>query len=73
MTAKYIYVKIIGNKELTIDGFKGIVEYSENIIKVKTACGIVAVSGFDLNIKYLSVTAMVIEGAITDISYEDKR
>ena len=65
-------MQLIGSKELTIDGCKGIDEYSENRIRVKTACGIVIVSGFDLNIKYMSVSAMVIEGTIAEIKFDDR-
>ena len=65
-------MQVVGSKELTIDGCKGIVEYSENIIKVKTACGIVIVNGFDLNIRYMSVSAMIIEGAIAEIKFDDR-
>ena len=66
-------IQIIGNRELTLDGFKGIAEYTNNDIKIKTACGIICISGNNLNIKYLSITAVVIEGNISCIEFLDKR
>ena len=66
-------IQLIGSRELTLDGCKGIAEYSDYAIKIKTSCGAVTVSGHCLNIKYLSVNSVVIEGKIRCVEFCDRR
>ena len=66
-------MEICSDKQITIDGCKGISEYSDFTIKIKTANGLVAVSGRYLSIKYLSVSSVVIEGKILNVEFVDWR
>ncbi len=66
-------LQIIGSRELTLDGCKGIAEYSDYAVMIKTACGLISVSGQKLNIKYLSVNSVVIEGKISGIEFIERR
>ncbi len=63
-------VQIIGGKELTLDGCRGILEYSDFSVKIRTTDGAVTISGQNLNIKYISVNSVVIEGGITCVEFE---
>ena len=65
-------LQVVGSRELTIDGCRGIVEYSDYSIKIKTTDGTVMIEGHSLNIKYLSVSSVVIEGRITGIDFLDR-
>lgn len=62
-------MEVCSNREITIDGCRGIAEYNENGVKINTTDGIVAICGRSLNIKYLSVTSVVIAGYITSIEF----
>ena len=66
-------IQLIGSRELTLDGCKGIAEYSDYTIKIKTTCGVVSVSGYCLNIKYLSMSSVVIEGKIQCVEFCGRR
>ena len=66
-------IQLIGSRELTLDGCKGIAEYTDNAIKIKTTCGVISVSGYCLNIKYLSVNSVVIEGKIQCVEFCGRR
>ncbi len=64
-------IQICGRKEVTIDGCKGIVEYLDCEMKVGTNDGYVTVFGTDLNIKYLSINTVVVEGKLQRIEFSD--
>lgn len=64
-------MQICGNREITLDGCKGIVEYSDFEIKIKTLNGGVSIFGRDLNIKYLSVNSVVVEGKIKAVEFAE--
>ncbi len=65
--------EIIGNRQLTVEGCKGIEEYTEVLIKVKTTDGTLAAYGSDLNIKLLSTSAVIVGGVINRVEFEDWR
>lgn len=62
-------MEVCSNREITIDGCRGITEYSEYTIKISTSHGVIAIEGKKLNIKYLSVSSVVIEGIIKGIEF----
>lgn len=62
-------MEICSNREITVDGCRGIAEYSECVIKINTNQGLIAIEGKNLNIKYLSVSSVVIEGIIKSIEF----
>lgn len=66
-------IQLIGDKELTLDGCRGIVEYTDYSIKIKASCGVISVFGQRLNIKYLSVNSVVIEGRISSLEFIGER
>lgn len=66
-------IEICSDRQITIDGCKGISEYSDFTIKIKTSNGLIAVSGRYLTIKYLSVSSVVIEGKILNVEFIDWR
>lgn len=61
------------NRRLTIEGCRGIAEYTDVSIKIKTSDGTAAVYGRGLNITYLSTTAIIVEGYINRIEFEEWR
>ena len=58
-----------GNKEVVIEGCKGVLEYSENIIRINTSIGIVCFCGRGLNLVCISETEMIINGFITKVEF----
>ena len=58
-----------GNREVIIDGCKGLLDYDENIIRVNMGKMITAFYGRGLTIKCLTSDSLVIEGFITSIEF----
>ena len=61
--------EIIGNKEVKIEGFKKILDFSDNNIKILAKNMSVNFSGRNLNIKCLTQDLLLINGFINNIEF----
>ena len=59
----------LGNEEVVIEGSKGVLEYSEELIRVNTKIGIVCFFGRRLNLKCISSSELIINGFMTKIEF----
>ena len=59
----------IGMEELCIENYRGIIEYSEEVVRIQTKTGQIKITGTKLHIDYYSNDEMKIEGNITGIEY----
>lgn len=64
-----VILKIIGNKEVIIENYKGIHLYTEDEIVIACKKVILKISGNDLHVNYFSGCDMKITGLIESISY----
>lgn len=62
-------IEMLGNREIIIDGCKGIVEYGENLIKLNTGEYVLSVLGDELIIKSFDGSVAVISGKIAEITF----
>jgi len=62
-------ITIIGNEDLTIENFKGILEYSEERVRINTSTGIVRVEGKKLQLKQITSDNIVVVGAIDKLDF----
>lgn len=58
-----------GNEEVVIEGSKGVVEYSEEAIRINTVMGLICFFGRGLNLKCISPTQLIISGFITKLEF----
>ncbi|GHU82386.1 hypothetical protein AGMMS50284_4170 [Clostridia bacterium] len=63
------FLEMKSNREVTIDGCKGILEYDKEIIRINTGSMVVSFKGRSLNIKCLTASSMIIEGFITSVEF----
>lgn len=70
LDTKLPHIEADGNREIIVDGCKGIVEYSQNKIKVNTGTLVVGFTGDDIEIKNYSDYQTVISGNIFSIDFE---
>ena len=61
---------LFGNSEFTIENYSGIIEYEVNRIRLRSASGIVTVSGENLVINELDTEDLFIKGKIRSIEVE---
>ena len=70
LDTKLPHIEADGNKEIIVDGCKGIVEYSQSRIKLNTGTLIVGFTGDDIEIKNYSDSQTLISGNIFSIDFE---
>lgn len=62
-------ISMVGQRELIIENYKGIIEYTGEKIRVQTKIGRIHVEGKRLNIDYYTVDDMKISGYITSVQF----
>lgn len=61
--------EITGNREITIEGSTGVLKYESDNIKVNTNSMVISIEGRGLKLKFLSSTALIIEGAVLSLQF----
>ncbi|MCT4544078.1 MAG: sporulation protein YqfC [Vallitalea sp.] len=62
-------ITLTGKREMLIENYKGIVEYDEEKIKIKTKNGLIELEGNNFLITYLTDEEIKISGQIKKIKY----
>lgn len=60
-------IGMTGGREMTVDGFRGVEDYSEDEIRFRAGAYMITVRGGALTIRYLSLHTIVIAGEITAV------
>lgn len=63
-------VTIVSFKQMLIENYKGILEYEDILIRIKTSMGILNISGFGLNLNQMTGDDIVVTGKIESIELE---
>ena len=61
---------ILGFDEMLIENYKGILEYEDFFIRVKTEIGIININGFNLNLNQITDEDILVKGNIENIDLE---
>ena len=62
-------ISLIGREEVTIENYKGILEYGEETVRIGTAVGVLRLRGRGLCLKQLSAECMVVTGQIEGLEF----
>jgi sporulation protein YqfC len=62
-------MSILGNEELTIENYKGVIEYTDDMIRVNTTKGIVRIEGRKLVLKQMTTEVISITGGIKKLEF----
>ena len=62
-------VNIIGHTEASIENYRGILEYTDKLIRVQTKFGKIHINGSSLAIKYYTNEEMKVTGEIKTIEF----
>ncbi len=62
-------ITMVGTDEMCIENYKGIIEYSEEKIRISTSCGVASIEGNKLSIKQITQEKFIIAGMITSFQY----
>ena len=67
------YITLIGNKEIQIENFISILAYEEQLISLKTQCGILTIEGKELLARNMDSESIRIKGMIENIGFTKER
>lgn len=62
-------VSMIGSEELSIENYKGIVEYTDDRLRISTSCGILKIEGRRLCLKQITAERISVTGSISKFEY----
>ncbi|WP_250277290.1 YabP/YqfC family sporulation protein [[Clostridium] colinum] len=62
-------ITIVGRSKILIENFKNISQYSNEIIKINTNCGVFKVTGKNLFLKELNKNKILIKGTLTQFEF----
>ena len=62
-------ITITGESEISIENHKGILEYTDSIIRVRTKSGKISIKGFHLLVDSYSNDEMIIKGNIESVEF----
>ncbi len=63
-------INITDMQEAVIDGYKGIIEFTENIVRLNTPKYIIKIEGADLEIKEVAAEYIAVRGIIKSVEYQ---
>lgn len=63
-------ITVTGFDELVIENFKGILEYEEYYVRIKTHIGIINLNGYGFNLENMSNDDIKVKGKIESIEFE---
>ena len=64
------HMEVSGNREVVLEGCGGIIEYTDEVVRVKTGKHITKFSGKHLEIKCIQIDSLVVQGFITMIEFQ---
>jgi len=62
-------IVLAGNKEISIENFNGLVEYTAQKIRMNTQCGILVIDGIALEVRKMTADYIIIRGTIIQIGF----
>ena len=66
-------VELLGEGRVLIEGHMGVCAYSDHEISVKTRIGIVKIDGCNLKLTNMSISKLVISGAVSCVHIDGRR
>ena len=61
---------VLGRMELNIENYRGIIEYTDALIRVQTKAGQIRITGKNLSVDYYTNDDMKLTGRIEAIEYQ---
>lgn len=63
-------ISVSGNREIYIENYKGLLEYTAGEIRLSAAGGIIRIVGRDLSIDLIRINDIIVSGYFKSIEYE---
>lgn len=63
------HMELIGNRQITVEGSKGILKYSGDVIRINAGSMVIAFFGRSLNVRCIAPDCTMVEGFVTKIEF----
>lgn len=63
-------IEIVGEHDVTIENFRGIIEYEPELLRVNTKCSVVTIMGAYLEISAISDEQVSVRGNIKSLEFD---
>lgn len=63
-------VTIVKFEQMLIENYKGILEYQDFFIRIKTNIGIINVNGYNLSLEEMTTDDIIVKGKIESVDFE---
>lgn len=60
---------LVGRKEVSIENYKSIIEYSDTAIRINTSSGVLLIAGNGLTLKNMTTEYITVIGGITKLEF----
>ncbi len=64
-------IELSGNREILIEGCKGVLEYGCEQVRVNTSGMMLTIIGRGLNLRCISESSLMIDGVITELRFSE--
>lgn len=62
-------IALTGNKEISIENFNNLIEYTTQKIRMSTKCGILIIDGIELEVNKMTADYIIIKGTIIQVGF----
>ena len=62
-------ITVIGNEEINIENYKGVIEYNLERVRINTSCGVIKIQGKKLLLKQITTENISVAGVISKFEY----
>jgi len=62
-------ITVTGSEQVSVENFKGVIEYSEQRVRINTQCGVLKIVGRGLTLKQLTSENILVTGSIMGLEY----
>ena len=63
-------ITILKFEEVLIENYKGILEYQDFFVRIKTNIGIININGFKLTLEEMTTDDLIVKGQIESVDFE---
>ncbi len=63
------HIEMIGNRQITVEGTKGILKYTADLIRLNAGAVIISFKGRNLNVRCISPDCTMVEGFVDNIEF----
>lgn len=66
------HVELTGDRQVDIENHRGMIEYSDTVMRIALASGELRITGFDMELTALTLTELTVSGTIRALEFVTK-